>query len=215
MPVGRALEIAPRGRGREGQEPHRQADHDRVDARLRQRDPGGDAQRRVHEASLDAEPHREDDRGKDPGRAQQRARVEAGRVHGRDHDQRDDVVDDRHGEHERTEAERKARPDEGEHPKGERGVRRHRDAPSVRRVPLRVQREEDCDRHEHPADARRERQRHPATFAEFAQVELPARLEPTTKKKRVISPLFSQYRRSCDTPVRPMRIERVVCQTRP
>src|SRR6266542_6892068 len=37
---------------------------------------------------------------------------------------------------------------------------------------------------------------------------------PTMKKKNVISPLFSQYRRSSEIPRPPMRIESTVCQTR-
>src|SRR5256885_10661151 len=37
---------------------------------------------------------------------------------------------------------------------------------------------------------------------------------PTTKKKNVISPLFSQYRRSSEIPRPPTRIESTVCQTR-
>src|SRR5437773_2904325 len=37
---------------------------------------------------------------------------------------------------------------------------------------------------------------------------------PTTKKKNVISPLFSQYRRSSEIPRPPTRIESIVCQTR-
>ena len=55
-------------------------------------------------------------------------------VGGRDHEQRDDVVDDGDGEHERAQPVGKPRPDEREQPEREGRVGRHRRAPAVDRA---------------------------------------------------------------------------------
>src|SRR5207237_736678 len=57
--VGGALEIAARGRMGEREQPDREADHERVDPRLEDRDPGRHAQDRVHGAVVDAAGARE------------------------------------------------------------------------------------------------------------------------------------------------------------
>ena len=96
----------------------------------------------------------------------------------RDHEQRDQVVDDDEREQEHAQAVRAARADEREHPERERRVGRHRDAPAVRRVAAGVEREVDAaigDRH--PAERGEHRQRDAAALAQLAHVELAPRLQ--------------------------------------
>ena len=99
------------------------------------------------------------------------------RVDGRDDHERDQVVDDDHGEDERAQPVREPRPDDREHAERERRVGRHRRAPAVRGRAARGEREIEGDRHRHPAETREERQRHPAALAQLADVELAPRLE--------------------------------------
>ncbi len=191
--VGRALEVGAGRRRREREEAHHEADHDRVDTGLRERDPGGHAERRVDDAAPHAEPNGEPDHEDDARRDQQRGHVHAARVRGRDHDQRDDVVDDREGQHERPQPHREARADERQQAERERRVGRHRDPPAVSRRPPGVQGEVD------QRPGRQSRRARPASgSANLRRSRSSPRSNsrrassPTTKKKKVISPLFTQ-----------------------
>ena len=97
-------------------------------------------------------------------------------VRRRDHQQRDQVVEDRQGEDERAQAWIAAR-DEPEDAEGEGRVGRHRSSPAAGARAAGVEGKEDQDRDEHPAARGHERQRDPAALAELAHVELPPRLE--------------------------------------
>ena len=99
------------------------------------------------------------------------------RVEERDHDQRDDVVDDGDRQQERAQPVGEARPDEREQAERERGVGRHRHPPPVRRRTAGIEREVDRDRAAMPAERREHRQREPAPLAQLAEVELAPRLE--------------------------------------
>ena len=75
--IGGALEVAAGRRRRERQQPHRQPDHDRVDAGLREGVPGEHPEHGVDAAATDAErdcKHHDD--GEEPDRRQQRHDVE-------------------------------------------------------------------------------------------------------------------------------------------
>ena len=121
----------------EREQAHREADHDRVDPGLRERDPGGHAERRVDDAACGRRADREPrSRGRRPRpRPAARARARRSRVHGRDHDQRDDVVDDETVSMKARSRVREARADERQHAERERRVGRHRRPPAVRRRP--------------------------------------------------------------------------------
>ncbi len=99
-------------------------------------------------------------------------------VRDRDHEQRDDVVDDGDRQEIRAQAVREARTDEREQPEGEGRVGRHRRSPAVDRVVAGVDREVDQDRHGHPAETCEKRQRDASPLAQLAEIELAPRLEP-------------------------------------
>ncbi len=122
--------------------------------------------------------------------------------------ERGQVVHHGEGEQEGPHPVRGPRPDQGEHAERERGVGGHRRAPAVRRRPPGVDDEEDGDRHDHPAEARpasgiasRRRSRSsPRSNSRRAS-------SPTTRKKNVIRPLFTQPCRSWEMPALPRRID--------
>ena len=98
-------------------------------------------------------------------------------VRGRDHHEREQVVDHDDGEDERPQAVGHAAPDEREQAERQRGVGRHRDPPAVRGRAAQVEREVDRDRGGHPADRGEHRQRQTPPLAQLAEVELAPRLE--------------------------------------
>ena len=106
-----------------------------------------------------------------------------------DDDQRHQVVDDGHGEDEGAQAGGVARPDEREHPQRERGVGGHRRAPGAVRSPARVDRQEDGDRDDHPAQPGHDRQHQPAAVAQVAEVELAARLQADDEEEQRHEPV--------------------------
>ena len=87
--------------------------------------------------------------------------MKALRVDRRDHDHRNEVVDDGDSEHERAQSIREARPDESEQAEREGGVRRHRDPPAAGGATAAIEGEIDRDRRDHSADTGQERQREP------------------------------------------------------
>jgi hypothetical protein len=129
----------------------------------------------------------------DRGGDQQRLEGHVLAVGERDHQQRDHVVDDDDRQHEAAQAVGEARPDQGEHPEGEGGVGRHRDAPPLRRPLARVEGQVDGDRHRHPAEGGEHRQGQATALAQLADVELAADLEPDDEEEErhqaVVDPL--------------------------
>ena len=114
---------------------------------------------------------------------QQRHKVERLGVEGRDHDERDDVVDDDDREHERAQAIGEPRPDEREQAERERGVGRHRDSPALcGRAPA-VEREVDRDCDGHAADRGQRREREASAFPQLAEIELAPCLEPEDEEE--------------------------------
>jgi hypothetical protein len=100
--IGRTLEIAAGGRGGIGEQTHGETDHDRIDARSGERDPRRDPQDGVQRSDADPQLPDDDDQSEDRQRLPECRHVDGRRVHGRDHDERDHVVDDREREHERA-----------------------------------------------------------------------------------------------------------------
>ena len=70
--VAGPFQVGPGRRVGDGQQPHHQADDDRVDAGLQDRDPRRDPRRRVDDPGPDPGPAQEQDHGEDPGRDAQR-----------------------------------------------------------------------------------------------------------------------------------------------
>ena len=100
-PLRRAFEVGTRRRIGEGQDAHRKTDDDRLHARLEQCDPRSHTEDEVDEADPHADAAQNDDDPVEQDGRDQGHRVEGLRVDGRDDDERGDVVDDDHGEHER------------------------------------------------------------------------------------------------------------------
>jgi hypothetical protein len=176
--LGRLLEVRPCHRIRIGQDPHRDADHDGIDSRLEERHPDRRAEGGVQKAPPDAERAHHQHRQEQSGRDQQRLELDVVGVDGRDHEQRDDVVDHHHRDHEGAQTLRKSRTDEGEHSERERSVGRHRHAPALCGLLAGVEGEIDQDRDRHPADSGEQRHREPSALPQLAEIELAAGLEP-------------------------------------
>ena len=121
----------------------------------------------------------------------------------RDHKQCDDVVDDDDGEHERTETVGEARSDERQHAEARTRCRSTSPLPSRQRSMPGIDRQVDRDGHRHPRQPSEERQRKPLPVPQVAEIELTPRLEATTKKNKVIRPLFTQPRTSCASAASP------------
>ena len=175
--VTRALEVGAGGCIGIREQSHREAGDDRVDSGLEEGDPEGHAEAGVEKTAVQLGRLGGEDDPEEQDRGNERPHRKVPGVRGRDHDERDEIVDHHDGQHERAEPVREARADEREHAERERGVGRHRSAPAVRRGTAAVQREEDGDRDEHAAETGQERQRGAATLAQLAHVELPSRLE--------------------------------------
>ena len=172
------LEVrAGRGRG-PGEEPEREAHHQRLDARLEQGDPDRGAEHEVQrpaphpEAEQQHQHHREQ-----AGRPDQRHDVDRLAVDDRDHDQREQVVHDHDREHERPQPVRNAPAEDVEQPEREGGVGGHCDAPPLRGRAAEVEREVDPHRGAHAADRRQHREHEAPPLAKVAEVELAPRLE--------------------------------------
>ena len=138
----------------------------------------------------------QEDAGEQSEGDQQRPDRDRAAVGDRDHEQRDDVVDDDDREQKSAQAVRQARPDEREQPEGERRVGRHRRPPAVDRVVAGVDREVDQDRHGHPADAGEQRQCDAPPLAQLAEVELAPRLEPDHEEEERHQSAVDPRRRS-------------------
>ena len=182
-PLRGKLEVRARGRVRVREQAHREPDHDRLDARLEQRDPDGGTEQRVDEADADAEVAHDEGRHEDRQRGGEPRDPEALRVHGRDHEERDDVVDDRDRDHEGAQAIGEPRADQGEQSERERGVGRHRDAPAMGGRATGVEREVDRDGDRHAADRSEQRQGEPPPLPQLPEVELPSRLQPDDEEE--------------------------------
>jgi hypothetical protein len=153
------------------------------DSRLEQRDPRSRPEHEEDEPDVEPETAERDDGEEQHRGHDQRKQLDGLGVDHRDHDERDDVVDDEGGEHERAQAIREARPDDSEHAEHERGVRRHRRPPAVRGRVARVQREVDRNGRRSSSEPGEERQCEPPALANLAQVELPSRLEPDDEEE--------------------------------
>ena len=93
--VGGALEVDARGRIRVGEQPHHEADDHRVDARLEDGDPHRRAEHGVRRAPAGRRTAaRTSTTARNPAATASGDDVEAHGVDDRDHEQRDDVVDD-------------------------------------------------------------------------------------------------------------------------
>jgi hypothetical protein len=100
-----------------------------------------------------------------------------GRVHGGDHDEGGQVVDNREREQEHPDAGGRAWGDERHRGEREGGVGRHRSAPAVAAGPPGVEGQVDDDRHGDPAHRGEHRDGQPAALAQLAEVELALGLE--------------------------------------
>ena len=109
-------------------------------------------------------------------------------VHGRDHQQRDQVVEHRDREQRDPQA-RAARRHQRQQPERERGVGRHRGAPAAGAFAAGV--EGDVDEHgePHAAERRAERGRDAPAVAQLADVELALGLEPDDEEEERHQPL--------------------------
>ena len=133
--VAGAFEVLAPGWVGVGEQAHREADDHGLDARLEQGEPDAEPQREVHEAGVHAggahgQHHAEEGCGDEERRERDVAVVRDG-----DDEQRDDVVDDDHGEEEGAQPVGQTRPHEREHAQGEGGVGGHGHSPAVGRRP--------------------------------------------------------------------------------
>ena len=176
-PFCRSFETGARSRVGVNEEPHREADDDRLDARLEQGHPGGGPKDRADEPPLDPEATRDEDGREEPDGGEERQDAKRLGVDGRDDDERDDVVHHDDREHERPQPIGKTRADERQQAEREGRVGRHGDPPAARGRAAGVEGEIDADGRRHPADPGQQRQREPPPLPQLAQVELPPRLE--------------------------------------
>ena len=121
-----------------------------------------------------------------------------------DHGQRDDVIDDRHGQQKGTQAVGKARPDQRQQSQGERGVRRHRRPPAVGGRRPGVEGQVDQHRHDHAADPCQHGQRHPPPLPQLPHVELAAGLQADHEEE--------QCHQAAVQPSAQVEVDRVVAQ---
>ncbi len=180
--VAGPFQIAPGGRVGVGQQAHDQADHDRVDAGVQDRDPGRDPQQRVDDSIADPGAAQHQDYREHPGRHGQRDQADVRAVDGPDDDQGYQVIHHRHRQQERTDPVREPGPGQGQHPQRERGVGRHRCAPAPRRRPV-IERQVDPDRDDQATQPGQHRQCQPLPLPQLTHVELAAGLQPEDKEK--------------------------------
>ena len=121
----------------------------------------------AHDHQRDDEAHREE----------QGVVVDVVGVEDRDHDDRADVVDDRHGEEEQLEGGRDPAAEQAEDADRHRDVGGHRDAPAFGTVAAGVDRHVDQRRHDHPAEGGDGGERRPAGAAQLALDQLALDLE--------------------------------------
>ncbi len=129
--IGRSLQLAATRWIGPGDQAHRQAQYDRIDARLEQRHPGSSGKEKVDETLADPGGASDEDQAEDPGGDQQRLEGDVAAVGEGDHQQGDHVVDDDDRQQEAAQPVGEPRPDQRQHTQGERGIGRHRHAPSV------------------------------------------------------------------------------------
>ena len=89
-----------------------------------------------------------------------------------------EVIDDREGEEEDLQGEWRPPAEEGQDTHGKRDIRRHRDSPTFRPIPAKVEGGIEEGRHEHSAEGRGRRERGLADRGEFAVHEFALDLEP-------------------------------------
>ena len=135
------------------------------------------ASREIDQAESDPPPGRQGGQCECGRGDEQVSDAEVMGVHGGDHDQPDDVIDDGHGQDEAPQSVRHPASEQGEHPQGERRVGRHRNPPPVDRGPPGVDRQVDANGAHHPSQARHHRQDDAGALAEFADIELAAGFE--------------------------------------
>ena len=141
--------------------------------------------------------------------AEQRRDLDRLDVDGCDHDEREHVVDDDDREHECPQAVGKPPAEQREQAEREGRVGRHRDAPALGGRAPEVEGEE-IDRRRHPADCGKQRQREPSCSRSSPRSNSRLASSPSTKKKNVISPLFTHSRSSSATPAPPRSIASMV-----
>ena len=191
--LDRLVEVRALGGIRVGEQAHGQPDDHRLDSGLEQRHPDRDSENEIQRACTQMQGPRDQDRREQPAGGEQGRDADRLGVDGGDDDQGEDVVDNGHGEDERPQAVGNAVPEDGQQTQGERGVRRHRDAPAPgRRLPD-VEGEVDGDGHRHPTDRCHHRQGETAPRSRSSPRSNSRRASrPTTKKKKVIRPLLTQ-----------------------
>jgi len=187
--VGGPLEVGPRGRVGDRQQPHGQPDHDGIDPRLLQRHPRGHAQHQVDGAVVHAAEARDQDQHEDSQTDGQGDGGNRAREGDRDHHQRHQVVDHRDREDERSQAVREPAADDRQHAERECGVGRHRGAPPARDRMGRIEGEVDRDRDHHPPEPGQERQQQTTAIAQLAEVELAAGFEPDHEEEERHQPV--------------------------
>ena len=163
-PLGRALQVTARGRVGHREQAHHQANHERVDARLVERDPGRHAEHRVDDPAAQVQGPGQRDRGQERQPDRQRDQVDAAAVDHRDDHDPGHVIDDRERQQVGPHPVRDARTDQGQHAERERGVGRHGRAPAGGRRIAGVDGQVDADRHDHPAQPDHQRQGQPTAL---------------------------------------------------
>ena len=107
-----------------------------------------------------------------------------------------DVVDDGEREYEAAQSFGSVPAQQGEQAKGEGGVGRHGRPPAVRGRAPGVDRQVEPDRGRHPAESRQHGKDDPGSLPELADVQVPpSPSSPTTRKKKLMSPLLTQWSR--------------------
>jgi hypothetical protein len=160
------------------QQPQRQAEHHRLDARLEQRHPARDPEQRAQDATAQAQRTQGGRHRNERRRPRQGGHFEIVGVDRADHGQRDEIVHDEHREEEGAQALRRARRRDREETEPQGSVARHRDPPAGGGGPAEIEGEVDRDGRRHSADGSEQRQHEPPSLAQLSQVELAARLEP-------------------------------------
>jgi hypothetical protein len=185
-----------------------------VHTRLLERDPDQHAE---HDVGADR-PHAEalehrDRREPDPAR-HQRGHVDARAVAERDDEDRADVVGDREREQHDAEPGRHAGAEERHAADDEGDVGGHRDAPAVRGLTSRLEREVDRRRHHHAADRRHQRQHRLAGLPQLAEHQLALHLQADDEEEEhhqaVVDPVLERVleaeRPDADAGLRPPEV---------
>jgi hypothetical protein len=197
------LEVRAGGGRGPRQEPKRKAHRQRLDARVEREDPHRAAEHEVRRPAPQLDPEQQHQRHREQaGRPDQRHDVDRVAVYERYYDKREQVVRHDDGENERPQAVRGPPADQREQPQRERRVGRHRDAPALRsRAPRLNARSIAAAAPMPPTDAsngstnRRRSRKSPRSNSRRAS-------RPSTKKKNVISPLFTHSRSVSSMPCR-------------